>query len=439
MNSTYIATARLLTEIAPTVFESGIFALKGGTAINLFIRDMPRLSVDLDLVFTDHRVPRTEALAAINEALRAGRERLAKRGFKVQAVSAADMGETKLLVQRDDLSVKIEVNTVIRGTVHGFRYAARRAFCGETFGRTVPRSWQPQTRSARPGFALKSVAVRRGTGERKHRHVGTVARQSAWASNRRIEDGGIAVVGAPSFASDLHASPVGWSQDLVTPSGERCKSFENHYFGRLSPACLGRTRCSGSSPRLTPRLPSSACTVRSKPPTTGCGASARQSSRAGSTRRRRCRPRAGRVSPARRAAAPPARARGVRAAVPHRRPQLYARAQGPPRPVPFRGLFRSGGRRVRGSAAAPAPDDSASQDPVGRWPAVCSFGPLVMPDRFPEDLLRELIDQIDARLREAERVRNTADEQYRDRPFWPERRRHTRTHDSDQPKSRRTR
>ena len=118
MNPTYVATARLLTEIAPVVFESGIFALKGGTAINLFLRDMPRLSVDLDLVFTDHRLPRAEALAAINEALRAGRDRLAKRGFKVQAVSAADMGETKLLVQRDDLSVKIEVNTVIRGTVH---------------------------------------------------------------------------------------------------------------------------------------------------------------------------------------------------------------------------------------------------------------------------------------------------------------------------------
>jgi predicted nucleotidyltransferase component of viral defense system len=118
MNPIYLATARLLTEIAPVVFESGIFALKGGTAINLFLREMPRLSVDLDLVFTDHRLPRAEALGAINEALRVARDQLAKRGLKVQAVSAADMGETKLLVQRDDLSVKIEVNTVIRGTVH---------------------------------------------------------------------------------------------------------------------------------------------------------------------------------------------------------------------------------------------------------------------------------------------------------------------------------
>jgi len=118
MNALYLATARLLTEIAPVVCESGSFALKGGTAINLFLREMPRLSVDLDLVFTDHRLPRADALAAINEALRAARTQLTKRGLKVRAVSAADMGETKLLVQRDDLVVKIEVNTVIRGTVH---------------------------------------------------------------------------------------------------------------------------------------------------------------------------------------------------------------------------------------------------------------------------------------------------------------------------------
>jgi len=118
MNPTYVATARLLTQIAPVVFESGRFALKGGTAINLFLRDMPRLSVDLDLVFTDHRIPRAEALRVIGEALRTARERLAKRGLKVHAISAADTSETKLLVQRDDLSVKVEVNTVVRGAVH---------------------------------------------------------------------------------------------------------------------------------------------------------------------------------------------------------------------------------------------------------------------------------------------------------------------------------
>src|SRR5258708_4553540 len=121
MNPIYLATARLLIDIAPTVFEDGVFALKGGTAINLFLREMPRLSVDLDLVFPNHRPPRTEALTAINEALRVARGRLAERGFKVHAVTAADKGETKLLVQQGDLSVKIEVNMVIRGTVHPTR------------------------------------------------------------------------------------------------------------------------------------------------------------------------------------------------------------------------------------------------------------------------------------------------------------------------------
>jgi hypothetical protein len=66
-------------------------------------------------------MPRAEALAAINEGLRASRDSLGKRGFKVQAVSASDTGETKLLVRRDDLSVKIEVNTVIRGTIYPTR------------------------------------------------------------------------------------------------------------------------------------------------------------------------------------------------------------------------------------------------------------------------------------------------------------------------------
>jgi hypothetical protein len=57
MNQVFLDTARLLTQVAPVVFESGLFGLKGGTAINLFIRELPRLSVDLDLVFVDHTVP----------------------------------------------------------------------------------------------------------------------------------------------------------------------------------------------------------------------------------------------------------------------------------------------------------------------------------------------------------------------------------------------
>ena len=76
MNQAYLDTARLLTQVAPLVLVDDTFALKGGTAIILFIRDMPRLSVDLDLVFPDYSLPRDEALVRINEAIRQSAERL---------------------------------------------------------------------------------------------------------------------------------------------------------------------------------------------------------------------------------------------------------------------------------------------------------------------------------------------------------------------------
>ena len=89
MNQLYIDAARLLVQVAPVVFESGVFALKGGTAINLFIRNMPRLSVDLDLVFTDHSLPRDRALAQINAAIREASSRLQARGFQVRTPQLA--------------------------------------------------------------------------------------------------------------------------------------------------------------------------------------------------------------------------------------------------------------------------------------------------------------------------------------------------------------
>lgn len=42
----YERQVRLLLRVLPAVGEETNLALKGGTAINLFVRDMPRLSVD---------------------------------------------------------------------------------------------------------------------------------------------------------------------------------------------------------------------------------------------------------------------------------------------------------------------------------------------------------------------------------------------------------
>lgn len=121
MNQVYLDTARLMIQIAPLVFADKVFALKGGTAINLFVRDMPRLSVDLDLVFVDHRLGRDEALARINDAIRKAVDQLKKRGFQTHAATVPDAGQTKLFVRRDKLEVKVEVNFVLRGTVHPIR------------------------------------------------------------------------------------------------------------------------------------------------------------------------------------------------------------------------------------------------------------------------------------------------------------------------------
>lgn len=124
MNQVYLDSARLLTRVAPLVLVDDTFALKGGTAINLFLRDMPRLSVDLDLVFPDHTVPRAEALKRINEAIRKSVARLKNQGFQTHAPASADAGETKLLVRQGAVQVKIEVNFVMRGTVNPVRTAS---------------------------------------------------------------------------------------------------------------------------------------------------------------------------------------------------------------------------------------------------------------------------------------------------------------------------
>lgn len=124
MNQLYLDAARLLTQVAPLVFADATFALKGGTAINLFVRDMPRLSVDLDLVFVDYGPDREGALAAISQAIRGADERLKKRGFQTHVASVADAGETKLFVRRGKLEVKVEVNFVLRGTLNPVRTAS---------------------------------------------------------------------------------------------------------------------------------------------------------------------------------------------------------------------------------------------------------------------------------------------------------------------------
>jgi hypothetical protein len=119
MDSRYLEIVRLLIDAAPFVFTQECFALKGGTAINLFLEDMPRLSVDIDLVYTnlDHS-DRVSALAAIEKSLHAVAELLeSKLSVTVRPTTSGSEHESKLFISRGPVLLKVEVNHVFRGAV----------------------------------------------------------------------------------------------------------------------------------------------------------------------------------------------------------------------------------------------------------------------------------------------------------------------------------
>ncbi|WP_230460542.1 nucleotidyl transferase AbiEii/AbiGii toxin family protein [Sansalvadorimonas verongulae] len=107
---------QLLVRLLPLVSEEPCFALKGGTAINLFVRDLPRLSVDIDLAYLPLQ-PRDKALPDAKAAL----GRIAKN-VNAQLACSAHMqsnrvDELRILVSNQGVQVKIEVSPVARGTL----------------------------------------------------------------------------------------------------------------------------------------------------------------------------------------------------------------------------------------------------------------------------------------------------------------------------------
>lgn len=115
----YEAQVALLVRILPYVAKEEVFALKGGTAINLFYRDFPRLSVDIDLTYLPMK-DRSDSLTDINEAM----DRIAVSieggivGAKTQRIKGGGGGATRLLARLDHAEIKIETSPVARGVVH---------------------------------------------------------------------------------------------------------------------------------------------------------------------------------------------------------------------------------------------------------------------------------------------------------------------------------
>ena len=78
IESRYKNQVELLLDVLPSVAAEKCFAMHGGTAINLFVRDMPRLSVDIDLTYLPIE-DRPTTLSNITAALRGVQDRLRTR------------------------------------------------------------------------------------------------------------------------------------------------------------------------------------------------------------------------------------------------------------------------------------------------------------------------------------------------------------------------
>ncbi|WP_269620744.1 nucleotidyl transferase AbiEii/AbiGii toxin family protein [Zhongshania sp. BJYM1] len=112
MNDIYKRQVRLLLDVLPEVAKEACFAMHGGTAINLFVRDMPRLSVDIDLTYIQI-AGRSESLAAINDALLNIKMRIEALRRAIRVEHRPDI--CKLQLDAGGVLIKIEVNTVGRG------------------------------------------------------------------------------------------------------------------------------------------------------------------------------------------------------------------------------------------------------------------------------------------------------------------------------------
>ncbi|WP_425408256.1 nucleotidyl transferase AbiEii/AbiGii toxin family protein [Hyphococcus sp.] len=113
----YLAQVRLLMRLLPVVSTESAFALKGGTAINLFYRDMPRLSVDVDLAYLPIE-DRATSLKAIDDAFNRLTTQISKLpGVTAKRIAGGGAGDTRLLASADGVTVKIETSPVMRGVI----------------------------------------------------------------------------------------------------------------------------------------------------------------------------------------------------------------------------------------------------------------------------------------------------------------------------------
>jgi predicted nucleotidyltransferase component of viral defense system len=112
----YFHQSNLVLDVLPILARDKRFALKGGTAINFFIRPLPRISVDIDLTYLPIE-EREQTLRNINQAMQIfakSIESIAKVEFRRLKENNLIVG---LIVIREEARIKIEPNLIIRGSI----------------------------------------------------------------------------------------------------------------------------------------------------------------------------------------------------------------------------------------------------------------------------------------------------------------------------------
>lgn len=114
MKDRYRKQVALLIRIMPSVYRIQEFAVHGGTAINLFHKNMPRYSIDIDLTYIPIK-DRAISLAEINQKLLDVKKSVEKT---IPGITVRHKPEVwKLMCTLGEATVKIEVNGTKRGII----------------------------------------------------------------------------------------------------------------------------------------------------------------------------------------------------------------------------------------------------------------------------------------------------------------------------------
>jgi predicted nucleotidyltransferase component of viral defense system len=117
-DSPYYHQAELAVRVIPFIYQEKVMSIKGGTAINYFVRNLSRLSVDIDLTYVPLE-DRAHSLNIITASIHRISQRIKRNipNVSVRPKRLSDGTVSTLFIQRESIQIKVEANLVIRGTI----------------------------------------------------------------------------------------------------------------------------------------------------------------------------------------------------------------------------------------------------------------------------------------------------------------------------------